>query len=153
MEVRRAGPDDTDEVIRLITMFFAGEGFTTSPDEVAERAPRMLSGDDGAVFLAHDGDRAIGIATVATTFGFESGRLAEVEDLYVEPGHRHGGVATALLGEAMLWSRSQGYETLRVIVTPEDPSRREELIRWYARLGYRDTTRLVLLFGETGTLS
>ena len=153
MEVRQAGVDDADIVASLITTFFAGEGFTTSPELVAARAPRFLADQSNAAFLAFDGDQPIGIATVSTTFGFEGGRLAEVEDLFVVPERRGDGVATTLLGEAMLWSRAEGFETLRVIVTPEEGQRKEELVEWYARLGYQDTSRLVLHFGDPGSLS
>jgi aminoglycoside 6'-N-acetyltransferase I len=153
MEVRIAREEDVGAVVGLITQFFAGEGFSTSPEVVAGRAPQFLADPHTSAFLALDGDDAIGIATVSTSFGFECGRLAEVEDLYVVPAHRGKGVATTLLGEAMLWSKAQGHETLQVIVTPEDASRKQELIRWYARLGYHDTSRLVLHFGEAGTLS
>ncbi len=148
MEVRRAEPADLEDVIALITLFFAAEGFTTPPDAIRRRAPQFLEGTTSAAFLAFDGDDAIGIGTVTTSFGFEGGSLAEVEDLYVRPEHRRRGVATTLLGEAMMWSRQQGYESLRVVVTPEDESRKERLIAWYARLGYTDTGRLVLHFDD-----
>lgn len=153
MEVRRAKRDDAADVVRLIMLFFEAEGFTTPAAVVAERAVVFLEDGAGAAFLAIDGDHAIGIATVSTSFGFEGGRLAEIEDLYVIPSHRGHGVATALLGEAMLWSRREGFETLRVIVTPEDEERRQQLIRWYGRLGYVDTNRSVLHFGSAGSLS
>jgi aminoglycoside 6'-N-acetyltransferase I len=146
MEVRRAGPEDAAAVAGLITEFFADEGFFTTPETVAVRAPEFLEHPGNAAFLAFDGNAAVGVSTVTTSFGFESGRLAEIEDLYVLPEHRNHGVATALLGESMLWCRQRGFDAIQVVVTPEDPVRKERLIAWYGRLGFVDTGRLLLYF-------
>lgn len=147
MEVRMARPEDAESVARLVARFFADEGFATTPAVVAERAPTFLGHAGNVAFLALDGEVAIGISTVSSRFGFESGRLAEIEDLYVVPERRSQGVATTLLGEAMLWCRLQGFDAIEVIVTPEDPLRKERLIGWYGRLGFVDTGRIVLHFG------
>ncbi len=136
-------------VTDLIRRFFAGEGFTTPPDTIARRTPEVLSNDRNAVFLAFDEDTPIGIATVTTRFGFESGRLAEIEDLFVIPERRGHGVATSLLGESMLWCRQEGYEELEVVVTPEEAERQSYLVAWYGRLGFSDTGRRVLHSGPT----
>lgn len=146
MEVRRAGPEDAAAVARLISRFFADEEFVTAPETVVARAPDFLERPGNAAFLAIDGDAAVGISTVTSSFGFESGKLAEIEDLYVVPEHRNHGVATALLGEAMLWCSQQGFDAIQVVVTPEDPVRKDRLIAWYGRLGFVDTGRLLLHF-------
>lgn len=146
MEVRRAWPADAAAVARLISRFFSDEEFFTPPEAIAARAPEFLEHPGNAAFLAFDGNAAVGLSTVTSSFGFESGRLAEIEDLYVVPEHRNHGVATALLGEAMLWCSQQGFDAIQVVVTPEDPLRKERLIRWYGRLGFVDTGRLLLYF-------
>lgn len=146
MEVRKARPEDADAAADLISRFFAEDDFATPPDVVAARAPDFLLHPGNAVFLAVDGNEAVGISTVTSSFGFESGRLAEIEDLYVLPAHRSHGVATALLGEAMLWCRQQGFDAIQVAVTPEDPERRAWLVGWYGRLGFADTGRFLLSF-------
>lgn len=148
MHIRRGDETDIEIVTELIRRFFAAEGFSTPTGVIAARAPEMLTGRGNAVMLAFDDDLPIGIATVSTRFGFESGRLAEIEDLFVVPEHRGNGVATALLGETMLWCRHQGYEELEVVVTPEEAERQSYLIAWYGRLGFSDTSRRVLHFGE-----
>ncbi len=150
MELRRAGPEDIASLTTLLTQFFAGEGFTTPPEVIAARVPLFLDEPGNAAFLAMDGDEAVGFSTVTSTFGIEQGHTAEIEDLFVVPAHRGRGIATALLGEAMMWSRQQGFESLEVVVTPGDPQRRQNLISWYARLGFKETTRTLLLF-DPGT--
>lgn len=150
MEIHRATSDDAAALTQIISMFFDGEGFRTTPEVVAARVPEFLSADGNAAFLAFSGDEVIGVSTVSTSYGLENGRLAEIEDLYVRPAHRGNGVATALLGQAMLWGRAQGFDSLEVVVTPEDGTRRDYLIGWYGRLGFVDTGRLVLHFDGTG---
>ncbi len=150
MELRRAGPQDTEQLTRLLTHFFAGEGFTTPPETVASRVSEFLTNPGNAAFLAVDGDEAVGVSTVTSAFGIERGHTAEIEDLFVVPSHRGQGIATALLGEAMMWSNQEGFEALQVVVTPNDEVRRENLISWYSRLGFAETGRHVLLF-EPGT--
>ncbi|HSF85867.1 MAG TPA: GNAT family N-acetyltransferase [Acidimicrobiia bacterium] len=146
MELRRARPDDVETLTTLLTQFFAGEGFSTPPETIAARVPEFLGQPGNAAFLAVDGEEVVGVSTVTSTFGVERGHSAEIEDLYVVPSHRGRGIATSLLGEAMMWSTQEGFETLEVVVTPDDPARRESLIRWYGRLGFRKTSRQVLLF-------
>lgn len=146
MELRRAGPEDAESLTRLLTLFFAGEGLATPAQVVAVRVPIFLSTPGNAAFLAMDGDEAVGVGTVTTSFGFEFGHSAEIEDLYVVPSHRGRGIATAILGEAMMWSRQEGFETLQVVVTPEDAARHRQLISWYGRLGFVESGRSLLVF-------
>ncbi len=150
MELRRADDTDAEAVALLINRFFAEDGFSTTAEEVEARVPAFLTTPGNAAFLAFDGDEVVGVSTVTSKFSLESGKLGEIEDLYVLPSYRGRGVATALLGQAMLWARQEGFEALEVVVTPKDYSRKDRLVRWYARLGFVDTGRLVLHFGPDG---
>lgn len=95
---RRAG---RRVVAELVTRFFAEEGFTTSADEVRSRVLPFVAEPANAAFLAFDGDGAVGIATLTTAYGFETGRYGEIEELYVVPSHRRRGVARALVEAAL----------------------------------------------------
>lgn len=92
--VRRAGDADLSALRELWTEY---------ADEIARyrTAPWPWSWDDvaprlrhGAAFLAERGDEAIGFALASRS----RADIGHVEDLYVRPGHRRRGVATALLG-------------------------------------------------------
>ncbi len=149
MELRRAAADDATTLTQLLTLFFAGEGFGTPPEVVAARVPAFLDTPGNAAFLAIDADEAVGLSTVTSAFGVERGHTAEIEDLFVLPSHRGRGIATALLGEAMMWSRNEGFEALQVVVTATDPTRHANLVSWYSRLGFATTGRSVLLFDSS----
>ena len=94
--------------------------------------------DDIAVFLvARDEDgRAVGCGALRRL----SDDVAEVKRLYVDPGHRGTGVATALLRALEARAAERGWTTLRLETGTEQP----EAIRFWQREGYRP----IPLFGQ-----
>ncbi len=142
MEIRHAGTEDAALVGELIGRFLAEEGFDTPPDEARSRSSRFLAEPANAAFLAVADDRAIGVATVTSVFNFESGGIAEVEDLYVVPEWRRRGVARALVEAALAWCREHDCRDVEVVITPEGEAR-HELAGWYRSLGFVDTGRSI----------
>jgi aminoglycoside 6'-N-acetyltransferase I len=106
------------------------------------RTEPFLAEPGNAVFMALEDGRLVGVATVTTGFGFETGCYAEVEDLYVEPEQRGRGLAVALLDAAFAWCRSEGCAEVEVVVTP-DAEARHGLGEWYRRQGFADTGRMI----------
>jgi len=142
MEIRRAAPGDAPVLAALLARFFAEEGFATSAGEIRRRADTFLAEAANAAFLALEGETPIGTATVTTGFGFETGRQAEIEDLYVLPDRRRQGVARALIGAALSWCRDRGCADVEVVVTPEGDAS-HGLGAWYRSLGFADTGRRI----------
>lgn len=142
MEVRRASPDDAAPLAALLARFFAEEGFAASAEELRERAGTFLAQEANAAFLARDDGIPVGAATVTTVFGFETGRQAEIEDLYMLPDRRRRGVARALVDAALAWCRARGCADVEVVVTP-DGEARHGLGQWYRSLGFADTGRRI----------
>ncbi|MBS2012943.1 MAG: GNAT family N-acetyltransferase [Deltaproteobacteria bacterium] len=63
----------------------------------------------GAVLLAREGSRAVGIAVLAYTWTVEhGGKVAWLDELYVVPERRSSGLGTRLLREAMDHARRHG---------------------------------------------
>ena len=145
-EVRRAGPAEADEAFALLRRFFAEEGFATPPERLRERLAVLLADGSSAVFLARRGGAAVGVATVTTTFGLQFGRTAELEDLYVPPHVRGGGIGPALIDAAREWCRREGCAPLAVVVTPEGQAA-HDLRGYYRRHGFRESGR-TLLFAD-----
>jgi aminoglycoside 6'-N-acetyltransferase I len=142
VQTRRTTPSDAEALASLLARFFAEEGFAASPEEIRERAGTFLAEAANAAFLAWEGGWAVGAATVTTCFGFETGRQAEIEDLYVLPESRHRGVARALIAAALAWCRERGCADVEVVVTPDGESR-HGLGAWYRSLGFADTGRRI----------
>ena len=143
VEIRPASPSDGAAFGGLISRFFAEEGFAAPPAVVAERIGRFLEQPGNAAFLAFDGDLAVGVATVTTSYGLEVGWCAEIEDLYVLPDRRRAGLGGLLLGAALAWCRERGCSKAEIIVTP-DGDTRHGLSGWYAARGFSDGGRRLL---------
>ena len=142
MDIRRAEAEDAPALATLLARFFAEEGFAASAAEIAERAAVFLAEEANAAFLAEEEGVVVGAATVTTGFGFETGRRAEIEDLYVVPGRRRRGVARGLISASLEWCRRRGCADVEVVVTPEGDAR-HGLGAWYASLGFADTGRRI----------
>jgi aminoglycoside 6'-N-acetyltransferase I len=140
------GPgEDRDEAAGLLKRFFAEEGFTTPPKQIEDNLRHMLELDVCRVLVARDGLEMIGVATVSLDFGIEFGWAGEIGDLYVVPAARGRGVARALVQVAARLARQQGATALSVTVTGQGEA--SGLKDFYARLGFRDDGRRILMRG------
>ena len=112
-EVRRATPNDADEISAIITaLMAAGESVAfpapLSTDEV--KAWMRRQGDDGAMFVVDDGRFVLGFAAV----DFDSASPNECTfAAWVRPQNRRQGHATALAEEALAFARERGYQRVR----------------------------------------
>jgi len=106
MRVKRAGPGDLDAVAPLFDAYrqFYGQ----RPDPAAARAflAERLSRDESVIFVAvaPDGE-ALGFTQLYPSFSSVSlRRLWILNDLFVGPGVRRGGVGRRLLERAREWA-------------------------------------------------
>ena len=132
-EVRRASTADADVVGRLLFDFNTEfETATPSAEEFAERFRDLLGRDDVVVLLSED-EAATGFAflTLRPTPYFE-GPLAQLEELYVVPDLRDGGIGTALLTAAVELVRGRGGAEMHINVDEVDTDTR----RFYERHGF-----------------
>jgi GNAT superfamily N-acetyltransferase len=130
--------------IELLARFFEEEGFATPPARLAENLDRMLIDPSCWVALMIDSSQTVGVITVATTLYVEWGRLAEIGDLYVIPGHRGRGLARRLIAAAVDWAGGRGCSGTYVTLTP-DGEARHQLSRFYAKLDFRPTGRTTMM--------
>jgi ribosomal protein S18 acetylase RimI-like enzyme len=110
-EVRRAGPADVDAVAPL---FDAYRQFYQRPADlplarafIAERLAR----DESVIFLAESEGRAVGFVQLYPVFSSTSagpGRLWLLNDLYVAPDARTGGIGRALVLRAQALAEETG---------------------------------------------
>lgn len=143
MSVRRALVGDAEVLGDLVARFFAEEGIPTRAEEVMERASTFIGEPANAAFLYERDGVAVGVATATTVFGFETGRCAEIEDLYVLPVYRGRGVGRELIDAAVQWCTDRGCHDIEVVVSP-DGEMRHGLTSWYRTLGFVDTGRKIM---------
>jgi GNAT superfamily N-acetyltransferase len=133
-EVRQAGSDDADVVARLLDAFNTEFG-TSSPGAgvLAGRLRQLLGGTELLALLI--GVPAVGVAVISLRrnvwFG---GPVALLDELYVQPDRRNGGLGTILLEAAEDLARAHGSELLEINVDGEDHDAR----RFYERHGFAD---------------
>jgi len=129
VRVRPMAAADTSHVADLTTQL----GYPTSPDETTERfAPIVARPDDHAVFIADDGERAIGWVHVELLPSLASGLHANIGGLVVDEGHRSDGVGAELLAAAEAWAVEHGASRMTV----RSRIARERAHRFYEREGY-----------------
>ena len=141
--IQEADLESFETAFRLLERFFREEGFGTPAQEMRRSLRAMMDASQSAVFLAWDGQQAVGVATVTSSVGIEYGRSAELEDLYVLPELRGGGVASVLIEAVCAWCRERGVSAVLVTVTPEG-ERAHKLLSYYQRRGFANTGRVIL---------
>lgn len=152
MTVRRLSPDDwkTLREVRLRALEDAPESFWTTYAEALEVDEagwrERLAGEDHVTLVAEVDARAVGMIV-----GAPAGEEERVEDaammlaMWVEPETRGLGVADALTGALVDWSREQGYGSLVLWVYDAAP----RAARFYQRAGFEATGR-VEVFRDDG---
>ncbi|GAA3698209.1 GNAT family N-acetyltransferase [Arthrobacter ginkgonis] len=114
---------------------FNAEFETPGPtaEELAVRFRFLLVRDDVVVLLSGDPDTPTGFAflTLRPT-PYYDGALAQLEELYVQPGLRGRGIGTALLTAAILRVRERGAAEVHINVDEVDVDTR----RFYERHGF-----------------
>ena len=137
MTVRRAGPEDVPALEELYRAFFAelpprDHDHADIEHELAE--VREIAAREHAFLAESDGD-ALGFALMRR----RNPSMAELTDLYVRPDARAGGVATALVGEAIA-ALDEGVTVVRAETAAENGVARTVYQRW----GFRDDAVLMV---------
>jgi GNAT superfamily N-acetyltransferase len=143
VDIQKVGIEAFEEAFFLLERFFREEGFDTPAEDMRVSLRAMITSSSCAVFVARRDKQAVGVATVTTSLGIEYGRSGELEDLYVLPQARGGGVASALIEAVCRWCCQQGVSVLLVTVTPEGAAE-HKLLDYYQRRGFTNTGRVLL---------
>ena len=141
MQLRRATPDDFDELLPRTRALNAHEGIAIA-DPLLEAALRRLLADRGlgGCWLVERGGRAIGHAVVTLGYDLEyGGRDAYLTELWIDPDERGRGAGAATLALLEDELRALDVRALHLGVRPENPA-----VRLYARAGFEPSPRLFM---------
>ncbi|CAM3912055.1 GNAT family N-acetyltransferase [Janibacter anophelis] len=131
---RAAGPADAGLVGRLLHEFNVEfDEPTPVAADFARRFATLLARDDVLVLLAEHDGAAVGFAylTLRPT-PYHDGPLAQLEELYVAPALRDGGIGTLLLTTVVDDLRAKGVGEVHINVDEVDVDTR----RFYERHGF-----------------
>jgi GNAT superfamily N-acetyltransferase len=130
--VRTATAGDAGEVARLLHDFNT-EFDTPSPgvETLAPRLRSLLAGDGTLAVLA--GEPAVGVAlvTLRPNVWYE-GPVALLDELYVAPDRRGGGIGSAIVDHLLTWAREMDVGLIEINVDEADVDAR----RFYERHGF-----------------
>lgn len=132
MRPRMATVDDAVEVGRLLHDFNT-EFDAPSPgaDVLTERLRRLLADGSVLAIIAGTPPVAVGLVTVRPNVWYE-GRVALLDELYVEPARRSQGIGAAILGVLHRYARENGIDAIEINVDEGDVDAQ----RFYERHGY-----------------
>lgn len=139
-------PDDPEVLALLVELGLEDQDRYDHPKETREEIaghteplePHFRG--ENAVFVARDeAGRAVGLCW-CVLFDPGNGLEGEVAELYVQPAARDGGVATALVGEAMRLFRERAATFVTVWTTPGNAA----ALAVYRHHGFKPTEQTVL---------
>lgn len=114
----------------------------TAAEMEAEFAP-TLSETDAAVFLAFDGEAAVGFAQCSLRYdyveGTESSPVGYLEGIYISTSHRRRGYAKLLLAACEVWAKEQGCREF----ASDCELHNEESLRFHLNLGFTEANRII----------
>jgi len=128
LSVRRARPDDADDVFGLLL------DFATSyrPEREAFDAAYPVVLEEADLLVAERGGRVVGYALAHRMLVlYAGGTVTELQELMVDPAHRGHGVGRALVAAVVDRARQAGSREVTV------PTRRAR--DYYAALGFTET--------------
>lgn len=141
-DVRRAGPGDGPTLIGLMTEFYAESGYRLDLDRAGAAFDRLLRDERlGRVWLVELEAAAAGYLVLTLCYSMEFGGLCGwIDDLFVRPNARNGGVAGRLLEAARRSAQAAGVRALHVEAAADNvPAQRA-----YRRAGMRPVERQLL---------
>lgn len=142
--LRPAVAADHSAILALAVDFYAEDGFTTPEEKLAEHLSHLLvSPAAHAAIIVSDAGEIVAFAISTSSYGLESGLIAELEDLYVAPAFRRRGLAGELIEDSAAWATGIGAAHLEIVIAPngQDVS---HLFDIYRGRGFTDEGRRIL---------
>ena len=141
--VMRAGQrDDVPALVALMAEFHDEAGFRLRRGAAAEALVTLIDNPRlGAVWLVERDGAPAGYLVLTLGFSMECGGVRGfVDDFYVRPSARGGGVGAAMLATVADACKGLGVRALAVAVGPH-PDRARRL---YGRAGFTDSGRILM---------
>ena len=143
--LRGANPSDLPGLVDLTVAFYEEDGFSAARADLEARFGSLLGQPEANVTVAATAHAIVGFALTTTRLILESGLVAELQDLYVDPRYRGKGVGSALVTDAAAWARANSAAMLEVVIAPNGRDV-THLQRYYGSLGFLDQGRQIVHF-------
>ena len=129
---RRAGPRDAESVARLLHDFNT-EFDTPTPGipTLTKRLKSLLTGSGTIAYVAGEPAAGVALITLRTNVWYD-GPVALLDELYVAPDRRDGGLGTAMVQRLIADARDSGVSAIEINVDAGDVDAQ----RFYERHGF-----------------
>ena len=137
MTIREMKPEDFDQVLDMMAVFYASDALLIHPDMTTLKRTLTDAIDAGPYlegFAFCDGEELAGYGMVAKSYSTEvGGRCVWIEDIYIRPEFRGQGLGTAFLG--FVEDRYKGW-AVRLRLEAEEEN--ENAMKVYRKAGFED---------------
>jgi ribosomal protein S18 acetylase RimI-like enzyme len=120
-----------DEDLRAAVTALVPQLSSSSPPPTRDELARIIADPATTLFVARDGDRMVGMLTLAV-FRIPTAQRAIIEDVVVDEAARGAGAAAALVEAALHHASALGARTVDLTSRPD----REAANRLYVRMGF-----------------
>ena len=147
LHVIGAGPDDTERLLASVRRFHGESGREVGPKQSEALHALCSDAELGRAWLLTDGRRDVGYALAYWRHSIDhGGRVAVLDDLWIEPSSRGRGLGARLLRDALGEMSSAG---ARAVIVEADPAE-APVMAFYGRSGFapKGTTLLVAIGGR-----
>ena len=112
-------------------------------EEFINEMEKLIESPDAAIFLAFDGEEAIGFAQCQLrqdyVEGTDTSPVGYLEGLYVKESYRKQGYAKLLIAHAEQWARNKGCQEFASDCELDN----EESLAMHLRLGFTEANRII----------
>lgn len=152
VSIRHATPADKDAVGALAhRLLLAIDAPRFDPEGYAAIASDLLGSDSGFIaYLAvtggdDGGEKVVGLITLAETCAlFSGGHFGELQEFYIDPDYRSGGLGQRMLHFAVEEAKRRRWTRLQVNAPSPEKSRRS--YEFYRKAGFEDIGPLMRYF-------
>ena len=142
IEFRPATPRDTAAIMALEAAYYASENYAFEAGAAGRAIDELLADPArGRLWVADDAGVVVAYLVVAFSHSLEyQGRDAFIDELYVAPSHRGGGIGRTALSPAEDACKAAGVRMLHLEVERDNATARQ----LYRRVGFVDHDRILM---------
>lgn len=140
ISIREATIDDFDTVYQFICEL---QNKAFDREEMNKLYIQNIAQKDNIYLIAQDANVSIGyLSCHLQTLLHHGGKVAEIQEMYVQPTHRSKGVGKKLMGEVKILSKEKGASQLEVTTRII----REKAIQFYIRESFKDSHKKLVYY-------
>jgi ribosomal protein S18 acetylase RimI-like enzyme len=140
--MRKASPDDVQQLVELMTEFYTEAGYPLNRQRAGGAFATLLADERlGSVWLIEADAQIVGYLVLTICFSMENGGLiAVLDDFYIRAAFRGAGLGTKALAEMREFCLSHNLRAVSVEVARANASAQKA----YRRTGFAETDRQLL---------